>query len=168
MDKKGFTLIELIVVIAIIAILAAVVAPTAMRSVDRARAASTIEDFQAVKSAAFSYNADTGVWPTAIADFTAAGGIANWDGPYIDRFPVSRWGGQAGVTSTWTNTLAGGTVCGAASSERFITFTNVPSTIATAGSARARIDTALDNSDGAILGTVRENGGNLVMCLSRG
>jgi general secretion pathway protein G len=172
MNRKGFTLIELIVVIAIIAILAAVVAPTAMRSVDRARASSTIEDYQAIKSAAFSYNTDCGNWPTAVADFTVNPGAAgcatnSWDGPYMDRFPSSRWA-AAGVTVTWVNTAAGGVVCGAAGPERYITIPNIPNTIATAGSARARIDTALDNGDQNAAGIVRENAGAFVMCISRG
>jgi general secretion pathway protein G len=169
MERKGFTLIELIVVIAIIAILAAVVAPTAMRSVDRARASSAIEDFQAIKSAAFSFNTDCGNWPAAAADFTtnpgAAGCTTNaWDGPYIDRFPISRWGGAV----AWTNTAAGGVVCGAAGPERLITIPNIPNTIATAGSARARIDASLDNADGNAAGIVRENAGAFVICVSRG
>jgi len=172
MDRKGFTLIELIVVIAIIAILAAVVAPTAMRSVDRARASSTIEDYQALKSSTFSFNTDCGNWPAALNDLVVTPGAAGcttnaWDGPYIDRVPNSRWG-AAGTTVGWVNTAAGGVICGAANPERYITIPNIPSTIATAGSARARIDTALDNADGSAAGFVRENAGAFVMCISRG
>ncbi|MDD2702767.1 MAG: type II secretion system protein, partial [Candidatus Omnitrophica bacterium] len=60
---KGFTLIELIVVIAIISVLSAIIAPNAFRAIEKAKLARVEADAKAIKTAAFSMYADTGMWP---------------------------------------------------------------------------------------------------------
>jgi general secretion pathway protein G len=170
MNRKGFTLIELIVVIAIIAILAAVVAPTAMRSVERARGTGTIEDYQAFKSACFSYNADTGQWPrTATPNdlLTNGAALANWDGPYIERLPVSRWTGAAITYVSATTGVFASVASPGNRPERYITIAGIPGAIATAGTARARLDAAIDNADGGNAGFVRDVGADVGFLISR-
>ena len=123
--RRGFTLIELLVVIAIIAILAATIAPNAFRAIEKAKIARAMQDAKALRSAALSYYADMGFWPPDVGrgcdpgltqplphypDQAAAcaGGVsgviplnwqtivaANWDGPYIEKWPTSTpWGGK--------------------------------------------------------------------------
>lgn len=50
MNKKGFTLIEMLVVIAIIAILVAVVVPTVTSSTDKAKAATDAANLRSAKA----------------------------------------------------------------------------------------------------------------------
>ncbi|MCC0638118.1 MULTISPECIES: type II secretion system protein [unclassified Clostridioides] len=65
-NKKGFTLVELLVVIAIIGILAVVAVPALFSNINKAKVASVESDYSSVKSAALSYYADTNTLPTDI------------------------------------------------------------------------------------------------------
>ncbi len=66
-NKKGFTLVELIIVIAIVAVLAAVVAPQYIKYVDKSKIAADINNLSAVESAINVLCADTSL-ATAVAD----------------------------------------------------------------------------------------------------
>jgi len=154
--KKGFTLIELIVVIAIIAILGAVVAPNVFRSIEKARSSSTVQDYQAVKSAVMAYQADLVSWPPdgceagLQSNSDCAGGTAGtaWDGPYIDRWPAqSKWNGGV-YTYENDNSIAWDGAGGDAA--RYVQITLVPTTSA------VQIDRALDGTTAtATTGVVR-------------
>lgn len=77
------------VVIAIIATLAAVVAPSAFSSIEKAKASAIVKDVEAIKTAAFIFYADTGVFPNG----TVSGGQ-----PYsVLEFPC--------FIHTWLNIL---------------------------------------------------------------
>ncbi len=62
-NKKGFTLVELLVVIAIIGILAVVAVPALFSNINKAKVASVESDYSSVKSAALSYYSDTNKMP---------------------------------------------------------------------------------------------------------
>lgn len=66
-NKKGFTLVELLVVIAIIGILAVVAVPALFSNINKAKVASVESDYSSIKSAALSYYADENKLPTDIA-----------------------------------------------------------------------------------------------------
>jgi general secretion pathway protein G len=145
--KKGFTLIELIVVIAIIAVLGAVIAPNAFKSIEKAKIAATVQDLNSIKTAAAAYFTDTSAWPANSAAFLAAGGVAGWDGPYLDKWPGGgRWPGSV---YTWTS--AAGQVHGPAPDvgERYITVT------ALGTGAAGKLDTQMDPSTTGATGSVR-------------
>lgn len=63
-NKKGFTLVELVVVIAILGILAGIAIPRFMSATETARGAKTVADLRTLESAAVMYYAKTGVVPT--------------------------------------------------------------------------------------------------------
>ncbi len=67
-NKKGFTLVELLVVIAIIGILAVVAVPALFSNINKAKVASVESDYSSVKSAALSYYSDTNKIPTGDLD----------------------------------------------------------------------------------------------------
>ncbi|EGT2201343.1 pilin [Clostridioides difficile] len=62
-NKKGFTLVELLVVIAIIGILAVVAVPALFSNINKAKVASVESDYSSIKSAALSYYSDTNKIP---------------------------------------------------------------------------------------------------------
>lgn len=63
-NRKGFTLVELVVVIAILGILAGIAIPRFMSATETARGAKTVADLRTLESAAVMYYAKTGVVPT--------------------------------------------------------------------------------------------------------
>lgn len=69
-NKKGFTLVELLVVIAIIGILAVVAVPALFSNINKAKVASVESDYSSVKSAALSYYSDTNKIPVTTAGKT--------------------------------------------------------------------------------------------------
>jgi general secretion pathway protein G len=113
-ENRAFTLIELIVVIAIIAILSAIIAPNAFRAIEKAKITRAVGDMRTIKTAAMAFYGDTGTWPLkGIGDDTRSSGkgfvtnddgysntVPNWDGPYLQRWPVNPWGSTG---SAWGN-----------------------------------------------------------------
>jgi len=62
-EKKGFTLIELVIVIAIIAILAALLVPTILAQAERARIATAKDSVNEVAGTMKRFHEDTSYWP---------------------------------------------------------------------------------------------------------
>lgn len=75
LNKKGFTLIELMIVIAIIAILAAILVPNFVKARAQGQLTACKSNLKNIGTAAEMYSADhNGRYPTAQTDFTKAGG----------------------------------------------------------------------------------------------
>jgi len=77
MERKGFTLIELMIVIAIIIILAAIAIPNYLRMTERAKISAIESDMKAIGTALETYNTDwtqypDGEWPDCKAELTGA------------------------------------------------------------------------------------------------
>ena len=66
-QRKGFTLIELMIVIAIIIILAAIAIPNYLRMTDRAKRARVAGDFTSIATAIEAYSVDWGHYPVTTA-----------------------------------------------------------------------------------------------------
>jgi prepilin-type N-terminal cleavage/methylation domain-containing protein len=73
MNKKGFTLIEMVVVLAVIAILAAILTPTVARNIKASKVTRTINETQVIAAAVASLYKDTGYWPYTGANGPAGG-----------------------------------------------------------------------------------------------
>jgi prepilin-type N-terminal cleavage/methylation domain-containing protein len=61
--RRGFTIIEMLAVMTIIGILVRIALPSLQAIRRKAEAAKVLGDFEAVRVAAYNYNADTGLWP---------------------------------------------------------------------------------------------------------
>lgn len=62
-DRRGFSLVELLVVLLIIGTLAGIAVPNLNRAILRARAVDAVADMNAIKVAVLNYQADASTWP---------------------------------------------------------------------------------------------------------
>ncbi len=78
MNKKGFTLIEMVVVLAVVAILSAILYPTIARHITDAKMTRVINEEQVITAAIMMLYKDTGKWPnTNTAGTGGPGGNSN-------------------------------------------------------------------------------------------
>lgn len=99
-QRRGFTLIELIVVIIVLGLLAGLVAPQIFGRVSEAKAVTAKTQIELLSAALDSYRLDNGGYPTteqgiaALRDKPTAGAVpANWRGPYLRKdIPLDPWG----------------------------------------------------------------------------
>jgi type II secretion system protein G len=119
--KKGFTLVELLIVIIIIAVLAAIAIPKFSNSSTRSKDSALRSNLKLVRNAIDLFRADTGVFPSALADMTGASAPANglnsggtstaitsadYRGPYLQAVPKD-WDGTSNFTYTTTSPNVG-------------------------------------------------------------
>ena len=106
-NRKGFTLVEILIVVVMLAILFAIAVPIYVAYVASARSAEAQEAINSIKAAANIYRARTGSWP---------GNIDQLDQLEFEEVTTRRWnfniviGGQ-GITSiseTSTGQMTGG------------------------------------------------------------
>jgi general secretion pathway protein G len=97
-DRRGFTLIEILVVIVVIAILASLVAPNVFQHVFAARDSAARSQISMIESALETYRMDNGAYPTtdqglaALWEEPGNEPAANWRGPYLRKaVPLDPW-----------------------------------------------------------------------------
>ncbi len=66
-DRRGMTLVELLMVVLIVSILAAIAQPQLVHLIVKARAADAISDMQVVRLAVYNYQSDQQAWPSDVA-----------------------------------------------------------------------------------------------------
>ena len=98
-NRKGFTLIELMIVIAIIIILAAIAIPNYLKMTQRARKARVASDFETLATALEAYATDWGFYPTD----ANAGAVADTNSTIYKELT-----GQGATTNASGNTTATG------------------------------------------------------------
>jgi general secretion pathway protein G len=102
--RRAFTLVELLIVIVVMAVLAMVVIPKFTDQGKRSKESALRANLAMLRSAVASFQADTGVYPTALADLVASTAPANgkdsggtttaitatdWHGPYLQDVPTN-------------------------------------------------------------------------------
>ena len=99
-DRKGFTLIELMIVVVIIVALASMVVPRLSGRTEQAKKAVAKADISSNISMALKlYELDNGNFPTteqglaALASSPSSAPVPNnWNGPYLETIPTDPWG----------------------------------------------------------------------------
>ena len=101
-NKKGFTMIEIMLVVIIIGILAAMVIPNLSGRSEQAKKAAARADIEANLSSALDlFELDQGKYPTTeqglealISDPASGGTDSTWKGPYLKKkkIPFDPWG----------------------------------------------------------------------------
>ena len=95
-NKKGFTLVELMLVVIIIGTLVARVMPRLAGRTEQARSAAARADIEAnLGSALDLYEIDNGAYPETLNSLTEKPAAAtNWKGPYLKKkqVPTDPWG----------------------------------------------------------------------------
>jgi general secretion pathway protein G len=96
-NKKGFTLIELMLVVIIIGVLVSMVVPRLVGKSEEARVAASKADINSNISVALDlYELDNGRYPTTEEGLGALiskpASAVKWKGPYLKREPLDPWG----------------------------------------------------------------------------
>ena len=71
MNKRGFTLVEMLIVMVIIAIVASIVLPRVLGARQRANETNTRNSLDEMRKAVKEFEADCGAYPATLADITA-------------------------------------------------------------------------------------------------
>jgi general secretion pathway protein G len=101
-NKRGFTLVEILIVLLLIGILAGALMLVSFSVTAKAEATRIIEDMRSMKSAATLYYADFGFWPVWMKSGTIIRDLNNRATPdkYLESIPLrpDHWVGVAGAS----------------------------------------------------------------------
>lgn len=97
MNKKGFTLMEMMIVVAIIAILVAIAIPTFTGSIEKAKKATDEANFRALKAIiTAAYLSDDLTIPEGGAVYYLAKDVENYTTEYTEAIDAKTGGGKIG------------------------------------------------------------------------
>lgn len=96
MNRRGFTLIEIMLVIMILGMLATIIIPRVAHRTYDGKRAKAVSDIALLRALIEQERLDTKRYPTTEEGLntlvTAPVGIKGWQGPYIQTIPSDPWG----------------------------------------------------------------------------
>ncbi|MDP2168754.1 MAG: type II secretion system major pseudopilin GspG [Thermodesulfovibrionales bacterium] len=98
-DKRGFTLVELLIVVTIIILLVGLVGQNLFKKLGKGKQAAAKAQIEMLGQALDQFRLDTGNYPATQEGLQALvtnPGIEDWDGPYLKKsfVPKDPWGRQ--------------------------------------------------------------------------
>jgi general secretion pathway protein G len=94
-DRRGFTLVEMLLVLVILATLAAIVYPKVMGRSEQARVTAAQTQIANFKTALDAFEVDNGYYPkgkNGLNDLVQQPrDVVSWHGPYLDSIPKDPW-----------------------------------------------------------------------------
>jgi len=96
-QRRGFTLLELLVVMVIIGLLAAYVGPKYFAQIGKSEVKTAKAQIVAFEKALQQYRVDVGRYPSTEQGLqsllTKPSNVSKWDGPYLEKtLPMDPWG----------------------------------------------------------------------------
>jgi len=119
-ERKGFTLVELLVVIVVLAALAAIVLPRFIGAGERSRESALKSDLRILRGAVTVFENDCKAFPSSLSVLAATSAprsgldrngrsktinSADWNGPYVEEVPNDPISGSAFTYSTRSPTV---------------------------------------------------------------
>ena len=103
MNRKGFTLIEMVVVLAVIAVLAAILVPEIAKNIKDSKITRAVNETQVITAAIMSLHKDTGKWPSTNANGPSGNVSRVLTGQVGDPVPTTaQVGARAGAVNWGT------------------------------------------------------------------
>jgi general secretion pathway protein G len=96
-DRRGFTLVELLVVMVIVGLLLALVGPKVFSKLGKGKQTAAKAQIELLGQTLDHFRLDVGRYPTTqegLGALVTNPGISNWDGPYLNKkdVPIDPWG----------------------------------------------------------------------------
>ncbi len=92
-DRRGFTLVEILVVVAIVGLLLALVGPKIIRGLGKGQQGATKAQIELLGQALDTFRLDVGRYPTTqegLGALVTNPGVEKWDGPYLKKNTVPK------------------------------------------------------------------------------
>ena len=96
-NKRGFTLVEIIIVVIIMSLIATLILPRLFKKVESSKQRIAKTQIILIENAIKMYKLDTGTYPSTEQGLRALmeklPDVPNWDGPYLEKgIPKDPWG----------------------------------------------------------------------------
>jgi general secretion pathway protein G len=90
-QRRAFTLVEILIVVVILGVLSAIVVPQFTNATDDAAVGATRDQLRKLRDAVAIYHIRNSAYPTVVAGDGTWGELVSTGGEYLKRPPLNRW-----------------------------------------------------------------------------